>query len=50
MFTGSSSPPVVLHLSEAEPEEAGPSDGSYIIPVTDVTIETCSGAALDAVR
>ncbi|XP_028278324.1 platelet-derived growth factor receptor beta-like isoform X2 [Parambassis ranga] len=46
----SSSPQVELHLSELEPEEAGPSHGSYIIPVTDVTVENCSGTALDAVR
>lgn len=33
--------------SEAEPVEAGP---SYILPVTEVTIESSSGAALDAHR
>lgn len=37
-----------VHLLEAEPEEAGPSHGTYIIPITDITIETSSDAALDA--
>lgn len=50
MFTGSPSPQVNVDLLEAEPQEAGPSHSTYIIPVTDVTIETSSGAALDAVR
>ncbi|XP_078100664.1 platelet-derived growth factor receptor beta-like isoform X2 [Sander vitreus] len=46
---GSPAPQVNVHLLEAEPEEAGPSHGSYIIPVTDITIETSGSAALDAV-
>lgn len=36
-------------LLEAGSEETGPSHGTYIIPVTDITIETSSGTALDAV-
>lgn len=35
---------------EAEPGEAGPSQSSYVIPVSDVTIERSGDAALDAVR
>lgn len=50
LFTGSPAPQVNVHLVELEPEEAGPSHGTYIIPVTDITIETSSGSALDAVR
>ncbi|GLD71132.1 platelet-derived growth factor receptor beta-like isoform X1 [Lates japonicus] len=45
---GSSAPQVKVNLSEAEPQEAGPSHGTYIIPIADVTIETRSGTALDA--
>ncbi|XP_067465189.1 platelet-derived growth factor receptor beta-like [Thunnus thynnus] len=45
----SPAPQMKVHLSEAEPQEAGPSHGTYIIPITDITIETGSGAALDAV-
>nr|XP_020446605.1 platelet-derived growth factor receptor beta-like [Monopterus albus] len=44
--TGSPSPQVNVHLSEAEPVEAGP-HGAYVIPITDITIET--GAVLDTV-
>lgn len=40
----------VSHLLEVEPVEAGPSHGTYIIPIADITIETSSGAALDADR
>ncbi|KAM4620445.1 platelet-derived growth factor receptor beta-like isoform 2-T2 [Polymixia lowei] len=43
---GSHTPQVRVHQSEAEPEEAGPSHVAYIIPITDVTIET-SGLVLD---
>lgn len=46
---GSLVPQVKVHLLEVKPEEAGPSHGTYIIPITDITIETSSGAALDAV-
>ncbi|KAM9348691.1 platelet-derived growth factor receptor beta-like [Symphorus nematophorus] len=46
---GSPAPQVNVPLLEAEPEEAGPSHSTYIIPITDITIETSSGAALDAV-
>ncbi|XP_062288699.1 platelet-derived growth factor receptor beta-like isoform X1 [Scomber scombrus] len=46
---GSPAPQVEVHLSEAEPQEAGPSHGTYIIPITDITIETSGDAALDAV-
>lgn len=45
----SPAPQVKDHQSEAGPEEAGPSHGTYIIPITDITIETVSDAALDAV-
>ncbi|XP_044227141.1 platelet-derived growth factor receptor beta-like isoform X1 [Thunnus albacares] len=45
----SPAPQMKVHLLEAEPQEAGPSHGTYIIPITDITIETGSGAALDAV-
>ncbi|AWO99734.1 putative platelet-derived growth factor receptor beta-like [Scophthalmus maximus] len=34
--------------SEAGSEEAGPSQGTYIIPISDITIETSSDTALDA--
>ncbi|XP_029956302.1 platelet-derived growth factor receptor beta-like [Salarias fasciatus] len=46
---GSSAPQVTVDLLEAEPVEAGPSHGTYILPAADVTIETDSNAALDAV-
>ncbi|XP_040006947.1 platelet-derived growth factor receptor beta-like [Xiphias gladius] len=46
---GSSAPQGNIHLSEAEPDEAGPSHGTYIIPIADVTIESSSGTVLDAV-
>ncbi|KAE8287831.1 Platelet-derived growth factor receptor beta [Larimichthys crocea] len=46
---GSPDPQVNSHLLKVEPEEAGPSHGTYIIPITDITIETSGGAALDAV-
>nr|XP_046266477.1 platelet-derived growth factor receptor beta-like isoform X2 [Scatophagus argus] len=45
---GSPTPQVSVHLVEAGPEEAGPSHGTYIIPITDITIETSGDAALDA--
>ncbi|XP_020510949.3 platelet-derived growth factor receptor beta-like isoform X1 [Labrus bergylta] len=45
---GSPVPEVNVHLLESEPEEAGPSHGTYVIPTTDITIETIGGAALDA--
>ncbi|XP_051250735.1 platelet-derived growth factor receptor beta isoform X2 [Dicentrarchus labrax] len=48
-INGSPDPQVNIHLLEAEPEEAGPSHGTYVIPITDITIETSSGAAPDAV-
>ncbi|XP_034538772.1 platelet-derived growth factor receptor beta-like isoform X2 [Notolabrus celidotus] len=44
---GSPAPQVDAHLLETEIEEAGPSHGTYIIPVTDITIETNEGAVLD---
>ncbi|XP_076606843.1 platelet-derived growth factor receptor beta-like isoform X2 [Chaetodon auriga] len=46
---GSLVPQVKVHLLEVEPEEAGPSHGTYIIPITDITVENSSDAALDAV-
>ncbi|XP_068187623.1 platelet-derived growth factor receptor beta-like isoform X2 [Antennarius striatus] len=46
---GSPAPQVDISLLEADPEEAGPSHGTYIIPVNDITIEPNGGAALDAV-
>ena len=46
MFTGSPDAQVL----EAGPEEAGSSHTTYIIPITDVTIETRGGAAQDAAR
>ncbi|XP_042370011.1 platelet-derived growth factor receptor beta-like [Plectropomus leopardus] len=46
-YTNESPAPRML---EAGPEEAGPSHGTYIIPVSDITIETSGEAALDAVR
>ncbi|XP_032365064.1 platelet-derived growth factor receptor beta [Etheostoma spectabile] len=46
---GSPAPQVSVRRLEAEPEEAGPPHGSYIIPVTDITIETWGSAAPDAV-
>ncbi|XP_060941738.1 platelet-derived growth factor receptor beta-like [Limanda limanda] len=50
---GSPALPVKRHMSEAgleeaEPEEAGPSHGTYIIPISDITIETSGSTALDA--
>lgn len=45
---GSPASQAEAHLMEAEPVEAGPSQSSYIIPVSDVTIES-GDAALDAV-
>ncbi|XP_063343755.1 platelet-derived growth factor receptor beta-like [Pelmatolapia mariae] len=38
-----------VNRPEAEPVEAGPSHVAYILPVTEVTIESSGGAALDAV-
>ncbi|KAM7397381.1 hypothetical protein PAMA_005607 [Pampus argenteus] len=38
-----------VHLLEAQPHKAGPSHGTYIIPITDITIETSSGTVVDAV-
>ncbi|XP_070773133.1 platelet-derived growth factor receptor beta-like [Enoplosus armatus] len=46
---GSPAPQVNVHLLEVEPEEGGPSNGTYVIPITDITIENSSGTALDAV-
>ncbi|XP_023283929.1 platelet-derived growth factor receptor beta-like [Seriola lalandi dorsalis] len=46
---GSPTPQVNVHQLEVELEEAGPSQGTYIIPIADVTIETSSCTALDAV-
>ncbi|XP_029924287.1 platelet-derived growth factor receptor beta-like isoform X2 [Myripristis murdjan] len=43
---GSPAPEVRVHQSETESEEAGPSHSTYIIPVTDITVET-SGFVLD---
>ncbi|XP_069395461.1 platelet-derived growth factor receptor beta-like isoform X2 [Paralichthys olivaceus] len=40
--------PVKRHLSEVGPEEAGPSPGTYIIHISDITQETSGGTALDA--
>ncbi|KAM3602102.1 uncharacterized protein V6R79_024362 [Siganus canaliculatus] len=34
---------------EVEPQEAGPSHGSYLFPTLDITIENRSGSALDVV-
>uniref|UniRef100_A0A672FYJ8 receptor protein-tyrosine kinase n=1 Tax=Salarias fasciatus TaxID=181472 RepID=A0A672FYJ8_SALFA len=45
LFSGSSAPQVTVDLLEAEPVEAGPSHGTYILPAADVTIETDSNAA-----
>ncbi|XP_045896924.1 platelet-derived growth factor receptor beta-like [Micropterus dolomieu] len=45
----SPAPQVNVPLLEAESKEEGPSRGTYIIPIHDITIETSSGAALDAV-
>lgn len=50
LFTGNPTPQVKVQLLETELEEAGPSHGNYIIPVNDITSETSSGGALDAVR
>ncbi|KAM7373801.1 hypothetical protein PAMP_006504 [Pampus punctatissimus] len=49
LMNGNPAPQVKVHLSEVEPHEAGPSHGTYIIPITDITIETSSGTVLDAV-
>ncbi|KAL3970419.1 hypothetical protein ACER0C_025938 [Sarotherodon galilaeus] len=38
-----------VNRPEAEPVEAGPSRVAYILPVTEVTIESSAGAALDTV-
>ncbi|XP_068600342.1 platelet-derived growth factor receptor beta-like [Brachionichthys hirsutus] len=46
---GSPAPQVAVSLLEADPEEAGPSHGTYIIPNNDITVEPNIGAALDAV-
>ncbi|KAM3869024.1 platelet-derived growth factor receptor beta-like [Diretmus argenteus] len=43
---GTHAPQVSIHQSEAEPEEAGPSHSAYIIPITDIMVET-SGLVLD---
>ncbi|XP_041657941.1 platelet-derived growth factor receptor beta-like [Cheilinus undulatus] len=45
---GGSTPTVNVPNLEAEPVEAGPSHGTYIIPISDITIETSGGAVLDA--
>ncbi|MEQ2242307.1 hypothetical protein ILYODFUR_034514 [Ilyodon furcidens] len=45
--TGSPASEIEVHLLEADPEESGPSHSTYIIPVSDVTIETST--APDAV-
>ncbi|XP_026166134.1 platelet-derived growth factor receptor beta-like isoform X2 [Mastacembelus armatus] len=47
-MTGSPTSHVSVHLSNAEPVGAGPSHGTYIIPITDITLESSRGAALDA--
>lgn len=39
----------LLEAESAESAEAGPAHGTYILPAADVTIETSSAAALDAV-
>lgn len=46
---GSSGSEVKVHLLEAEPDEMGPSHSAYIVPVSDVAIETSNSTALDAV-
>lgn len=49
-MNGSFIPEVKVHQAEeTEGQEAGPSQSTYIIPITDITIETNSGPALDAV-
>ncbi|KAK5621208.1 hypothetical protein CRENBAI_012144 [Crenichthys baileyi] len=45
--TGSPASEIEVHLLEADPEELGPSHSTYIMPVSDVTIETST--APDAV-
>lgn len=50
LLTGGPTPQENVYLLEVEPVEDGPSHGTYIIPITDITIETSNGAALDAVR
>lgn len=51
LFTESPTSQVAVHLSEEEDRgEAGPPHGTYIIPIDDITTETKSGSALDAVR
>ncbi|XP_030294132.1 platelet-derived growth factor receptor beta-like [Sparus aurata] len=49
-MNGGPTPQENVYLLEVEPVEDGPSHGTYIIPITDITIETSNGAALDAVR
>ena len=49
-LTGIPAPQETVYLLEAEPVENSLSHGTYIIPITDITIETNNGAALDAVR
>ncbi|KAM4726664.1 platelet-derived growth factor receptor beta-like isoform 1-T2 [Anableps anableps] len=46
---GSPASEIKVHLLEAAPDDAGPSHSPYIIPVSDVTMETSSSTALDAV-
>ncbi|KAM8742681.1 platelet-derived growth factor receptor beta-like isoform 2-T3 [Acanthopagrus schlegelii] len=46
---GIPAPQETVYLLEAEPVENSLSHGTYIIPITDITIETNNGAALDAV-
>ncbi|XP_029375893.1 platelet-derived growth factor receptor beta-like isoform X2 [Echeneis naucrates] len=46
---GSPIPQVKVHQLEVEPEETDPSHNAYIISTSDVTIETSSNSALDAV-
>ncbi|XP_030294080.1 platelet-derived growth factor receptor beta-like isoform X3 [Sparus aurata] len=48
-MNGGPTPQENVYLLEVEPVEDGPSHGTYIIPITDITIETSNGAALDAV-
>ena len=50
LWTGGPAPQENAYLLEVEPVEDGPSHGTYIIPITDITIETSNGTALDAVR
>ncbi|KAM9788926.1 platelet-derived growth factor receptor beta-like [Neosynchiropus ocellatus] len=48
LSTGSDAATTTPDVLEAEPKEAGPSCGTYVIPITDITIETSRGPALDA--